>query len=232
MKILQKKLDNVLEKSQVIIKFLALILLILFFVPTSVVSCSGSKDDEFYLEISPFDLAIGDLDYNFELDEADSYLEDIDAHIELFLMPVFSILMCLSGVETPLRSMIYSFLNIILIMMTHYTYIEEPVLESEYGYFLTIETTFAYDLYIFINVILLIWFTAAFILFLIECGAVIFFSKCECGAKLKLTADYCPNCGKKLHNTSEKSQKTEEAKNINNNSINSNTNTQDPEDNQ
>lgn len=183
---------------------MTLILLILFFIPTSVVSCSGSEDDEFYLEISPFDMAIGDLDYNFELDEAESYLEDIGVHIELFLMPVFSILMLLSGVETPLRSMIYSFLNIILVMMTHHTYIKKPVLASEYGYFLTIETTFAYDLYIFINVILLIWFTAAFLLFNIECGAVILCNKCECGAKLKITADYCPNCGKKLHNSPEK----------------------------
>ncbi len=189
------KLEQFYEKTEIFIRILALVLVVIFFVPTTVVSCD---EVSFTMEISPFDMAIGHLDYesNIEYEEIDSYLAETEVHIELFLILVFSVLILFSGSDTPIRSMVYSFLNIILIMAMHHTYIKETIYSMEIGTFISLKTTLAYDLFLGINILFLLYFGSYLLVSIVEIIYFVFNKKCECGQKLKLSDQYCPNCGK------------------------------------
>ena len=201
------KLVQISEKIELGIRALALVLIIIFFIPTSVVSCESGT---FYMEVSPFDMATGNLDYKSDItydsemtQELQTYLDDSGIHIELFLIPIFSILILFYGTETPIRAILYSFLNIILIMMMHHKYIEEVVYSLEMGVLISVRTTPAYTLFIFINILFIIYFILHLLLSFTGALYCIFNNRCElCGAKIKFSDKFCTKCGKSVDKNS------------------------------
>ncbi len=194
---------TVFTKALTAVKVLSLFLIIIFFIPTSVVSCESASLE---VKISPFDAALGIIEYDSDspyYDELRSYGEDLPFHFDLFLIPVLVVLIFKNGLKKPIRSLLYSFLNIILITAMHCFYVEDTVTATEMGSMFTVETTAAFDTFITINVFFMLYFGAYILSKSAHSIHGFFYRQCECGAKVKLWETYCPNCGRLMDKESD-----------------------------
>jgi len=89
-------------KSPIIIRVLALLLLVLFFVPTSTVSCNISYESDsltYRANISPFGAATGNIsvDCNDPEEDTSEYTENIEPAPYFFAMAALSLVVIIIG---------------------------------------------------------------------------------------------------------------------------------------
>ena len=138
-------------KLRTIIRLCALVLVILFFVPTTTVSCSfyGEKEK---IDISPFGLATGIWNDNSE--DMGSIAMENDAYPVLFAMMGLSIVLILLGSKIPILGVVITILNDLVLYLMHYgilLYVRE-----EYGDNIFVKQTGAFGWYVTISIIIII----------------------------------------------------------------------------
>ena len=143
-------------KLSTIIRFSALILVILFFIPTSIASCS-SYGTTANVDISPFNLATGNLkmetnDPDETADEAKK-IEDIEAQPVLFAMLALSVIIVALGSKAPILGAILSIGNAVVLFVMHLKIAEYIATEYD-GLSVKLTKTTAYYIYIFIAAII------------------------------------------------------------------------------
>ncbi len=143
-------------KLSTIIRFSALILVILFFIPTSIASCS-SYGTTASVDISPFNLATGNLkmetnDPDETADEAEK-IEDIEAQPVLFAMLALSVAVVALGSKVPILGAILSVGNAVVLFVMHLKIAEYIATEYD-GWPVKLTKTTAYYIYIFIAAII------------------------------------------------------------------------------
>jgi hypothetical protein len=172
-------MDNIMKfKISTLIRLCALVLIILFFVPTSIASCS-SYGITASVDISPFNLAIGNLkmetnDPDETADEAEA-IESIEAKPVLFVMLALSAVVVALGSKVPILGAILSVGNAVAIFIMHLKIAEYIATEYE-GMSVELEKTAAYYIYIIVAVVI------AVILMLVQFGI---FSKQKSGAAIR-----------------------------------------------
>lgn len=144
-------------KLSTTIRLCALTLVILFFAPTSIVSCS-SYGNTATVEISPCDLASGDLEmktYDFEEGETSwDYLNNVEAQPGLYVMLILSIIILFLGSKYPIFEAILSFINAI-VMYTMQSKIADYIAQQYNNMVVLEKTTYYYD-YIIVSVAIVV----------------------------------------------------------------------------
>ena len=143
-------------KISTLIRLCALVLIILFFVPTGIASCS-SYGITASVDISPFNLAIGNLkmetnDPDETADEAEA-IESIEAKPVLFVMLALSAVVVALGSKVPILGAILSVGNAVAIFIMHLKIAEYIATEYE-GMSVELEKTAAYYIYIIVAVVI------------------------------------------------------------------------------
>ena len=142
-------------KLSTIIRLCALILVILFFVPTSIASCS-SYGTRVSVEISPFELAAGKL--KMESNSADvveeyaENLDDVEAQPIVFIMLALSVIILALGSKLPILGAFISIVNAVSMYVMHFKIAE--YVSDEYDDMVNLIKTNAYYAYIIIAVII------------------------------------------------------------------------------
>lgn len=139
-------------KLSTIIRLCALILVILFFVPTTIVSCN-SYTENFQVEISPFGLATGDLKAGSE--EAEEYIDEVEAQPILFVMLGLSVVLLLLGSKVPILGIAVTVANTVMLYLMH-NKILEYVAEEYDGMGVYVNKTGAFTGYVVLAVLVVI----------------------------------------------------------------------------
>lgn len=138
------------EIISIAVKILALILLVLFFVPTISVSCSKIE-----VEISAFDAASGNIDekinYEFGSEAVDSDSEEYKAEPLLYLFIIFAVAILIIANKNAIASSILSLCSIILLIVFKSTINAKVEENMSYGV-VKIEITPWFYVHIFICV--------------------------------------------------------------------------------
>ena len=141
-------------KLSTIIRLCALILVVLFFIPTSIVSCS-SYGIKASVDISPFGLATGNLKMESNSPEdTEEYAEDldnIDAQPVLFAMLALSVILLLLGSKLPILGALSSVANAVVLYIMH-TKIAEYIAREYEGMGVGLTKTNVYYIYMVISV--------------------------------------------------------------------------------
>lgn len=127
-----------------IVRLCALILVVLFFVPTTIVSCEGYND--YRVEVSAFGVATGDLQTDYT---------DIDAHPELFAMLGLSLVLLFLGSKYPILGAVATAANVAMLYLM-YDGIIDYVSDSSGVSSFTVTKTEAFTGYVVVCIVIVV----------------------------------------------------------------------------
>jgi len=139
-------------KLSTIIRLCALILVILFFVPTTIVSCN-SYMTSYEVEVSPFGLATGTL--NADSEDAEEYTEEIEAQPVLFVMLGLSVVLLILGSKFPILGAIVTLANTVMLYLM-YNGIVDYIVEEYDGMGVHVSKTGAFTGYVALTVVVIV----------------------------------------------------------------------------
>lgn len=140
-------------KLRTIVRLCALVLVILFFVPTTTVSCEYWTDTIEY-DISPFGLATGTWNDDTEnIEEIEEYTVKDDTYPVLFIMLVLSVVLVILGSKIPILGSVLTLVNIVFLYLMHFGILNYA--KENYEDTFAIKQTGAFGWYVTISIIII-----------------------------------------------------------------------------
>ena len=176
----------------IVIRIMALVLVILFFVPTFVVSCEGNGYTASYeANISPFNIATGNITVTSSDPDEDTstYTEDIEAKPQYFCLLALLLVVALLGKRLPVLGMLLTTLYIGTFMQMEGDVVQ--YLNSEYEGYVSVEVTKAG----IFNTTLASWIVYVLLASLIVGIVKKHKAKTNKSGSRENNITYCPSCG-------------------------------------